>query len=112
MRSDQEMRGLIDEATEGPWDYETIPETGESRVIRYFEFFGDQEEVVVPGGTELPDAAFITAAREWVPDALQRLEEVREFAHLQARPFPDGVPDREGQAIAADLLKILDGRSK
>ncbi len=32
-----------------------------------------------------------------------------EFARKLARPFPDGVPDREGEAIAAELIDVLKG---
>ena len=36
-------------------------------------------------------------------------QRVREYARHLARPFADGVPDREGEQIASDLLAVLDG---
>lgn len=34
---------------------------------------------------------------------------VREYARHLARPFADGVPDREGEQIASEVLAVLDG---
>lgn len=36
-------------------------------------------------------------------------QRVREYARHLARPFADGVPDREGEQIASELLAVLDG---
>ena len=36
-------------------------------------------------------------------------QRVREYARHLARPFADGVPDREGEQIASELLAALDG---
>ena len=36
-------------------------------------------------------------------------QRVREYARHLARPFADGVPDREGAQIASELLAALDG---
>lgn len=36
-------------------------------------------------------------------------QRVREYARHLARPFADGVPDREGEQIASELLASLDG---
>lgn len=36
-------------------------------------------------------------------------QRVREYARHLARPFADGVPDREGEQIASEVLAVLDG---
>ena len=36
-------------------------------------------------------------------------QRVREYARHLARPFADGVPDREGEQIASELLVALGG---
>ena len=36
-------------------------------------------------------------------------QRVREYVRHLARPFADGVPDREGEQIASELLAALDG---
>ena len=38
-------------------------------------------------------------------------QRVQEYARHLARPFADGVPDREGEQIASELLAALDGES-
>ena len=62
------------------------------------------------------DAEFIAAARDDVPRLLAEVrrrmateQRVREYARHLARPFADGVPDREGEQIASELLAALDG---
>lgn len=46
-------------------------------------------------------------------DEVRRLrameQRVREYARHLARPFADGVPDREGEQIASEVLAALDG---
>lgn len=36
-------------------------------------------------------------------------QRAREYARHLARPFADGVPDREGEQIASEVLAVLDG---
>lgn len=36
-------------------------------------------------------------------------QRAREYARHLARPFADGVPDREGEQIASEVLAALDG---
>lgn len=36
-------------------------------------------------------------------------QRAREYARRLARPFADGVPDREGEQIASEVLAVLDG---
>ena len=69
--------------------------------------------------TEAWEAGLIamgTRARADVPALLAEVrrlrameQRVREYARHLARPFADGVPDREGEQIASDLLAVLDG---
>ena len=58
----------------------------------------------------------IAHARDDVPTLLTEVrrlrameQRVREYARHLARPFADGVPDREGEQIASELLAALDG---
>jgi hypothetical protein len=73
----EHTKALTEDVTEGPWEVETIPETGESRVLRRFEFFGEQIEIVVPGGIQRADAEFIVHARSAVPALVAAVERVR-----------------------------------
>lgn len=72
MTSDQTMRALADAATQGPWDVTDVPrvyapctEDGSLEPLGDFDHYADAE--------------FIAAAREWVPDAIRRIERVREL---------------------------------
>lgn len=73
-----------EETTAGPWSREEMPETGENRVIREFEFFGAQIEEVAPGGVHREDARLIvgTAGNPELLDAwdgmLAQVELIRE----------------------------------
>ena len=51
------------------------------------------------------DVALVAEVRR-----LRAMEQrVREYTRHLARPFADGVPDREGEQIASELLAALDG---
>lgn len=73
----ENTKALTEDATDGPWEVETIPETGESRVLRRFEFFGEQIEIVAPGGMQREDAAFIVHARTALPALVAAVERVQ-----------------------------------
>ena len=105
-------------ATEGPWeataqdhaawDVPILDRTGHYLVIC--------PDCGVRGGYERADAEFIAHARSDVPALLAEVrrlrameQRVREYARHLARPFADGVPDREGEQIASELLAALDG---
>ena len=117
-------------ATEGPWeasahdhaagDVPILDRTGHYLVIC--------PDCGVRGGYERADAEFIAHARSDVPALLAEVrrlrameQRVREYARHLARPFApsvrtcrkfrqvDGVPDREGEQIASELLVALDG---
>ena len=57
-----EIRERLDQITPGPWEVETMPETGESRVYRSHETTGENLEQVAPGGVMRADAEFIAHA--------------------------------------------------
>jgi hypothetical protein len=99
-------------ATPGPWSREEMPETGENRVVREFEFFGSQIEPVAPGGMDSEDARLIvgTAGNPDLLDALDNFlwKAYRDFAYtgkLTECDEPGAVQDAERIAaaiIAAD----------
>lgn len=63
---DQTMRALADAATQGPWDVTDVP--------RIYAPCTEDESLEPLGDFDhYADAEFIAAAREWVPDALERL---------------------------------------
>lgn len=84
MTSDQTMRALADAATDGPWRvwYDPDPTKLRATAVETAWCHGDIE-----GDTELitdylptdADAEFIADCREWVPDAIRRIEAVREL---------------------------------
>ncbi len=105
-------------ATEGPYRVDTIggdPRVGVgilSHVIDYFLREGGQEQ-------GFRDAEFLAHASSDVPALLAEVrrlrameQRVREYARHLARPFADGVPDREGEQIASELLAALDGSER
>ena len=94
-------------ATEGPWEA-SAHRTGHYLVIC--------PDCGVRGGYERADAEFIAHARSDVPALVAEVrrlrameQRVREYARHLARPFADGVPDREGEQIASELLVALGG---
>lgn len=76
----EKLERLKAESTEGPWEVETIPETGESRVTRHFEFFGPQSESVAPGMVTVADADLIVTLHRTIDCQLRLL---REMKHLR-----------------------------
>lgn len=66
---------LRDAAHDGPWSVEEIPETGECRLVREFEFFGPQIEVVAPGGMIRDDADLIVTLHRTIDAQLAILQE-------------------------------------
>ncbi|MSS84508.1 hypothetical protein FYJ24_06965 [Actinomycetaceae bacterium WB03_NA08] len=90
MTTDQEMRQLADSATEGPWEANQNDLTGEWKV----EYDQEQQWLIaeVGGGdwNAKNDAEFIAACRDWVPEALKRLEAIE--AVLSSYPECDTYP--------------------
>lgn len=71
--NDNILRAIEKRTTEGPWRWD-------SEHLRLFSPSGAvlDSNGYEPGAVEREvDADFITAARTWVPDALDRLDEVR-----------------------------------
>ena len=112
-------------ATEGSWEYD-----GCGEIIQHFSLPEPWATVVSTdvacmaycyGGSAAgverdEDAEFIAHARDDVPALLAEVRRLRameqrgrEYARHLARPFADGVPDREGEQIASELLAALDG---
>lgn len=71
--NDHTMRAIENKATDVPWlwDSEHLRLSSSGRVV--IDLAGYEPA----GVTREVDAEFITAARTWVPDALDRLDEVR-----------------------------------
>ena len=113
------MRSLADEATQGPWRvwYDPDPTKLRDAAVETAWCHGDIE-----GDTELitdylptdADAEFIAACREWVPDALRRLDNARVIARklLEASgaySTLDATPEfPEAYQLAQDLYEALD----
>lgn len=87
-------------ATPGPWLPDGLDINGD-----YFVRTGYTSASDV-GFTE-SDAEFIAHARTDVPRLVEALRGALAWADLQARPFPDGIPDREGEAVAAGLRDAI-----
>lgn len=115
MTTDQEMQQLADQATDGPWEaFE------DNNGYPYNEWLvcadnGDQQIIDWGNGSTKADAQFIAACREWVPDALKRLEAVRELQNKIARHAQqDWEEGRPAAAlltqIANDLNQALEGK--
>ena len=115
MTSDQAMRSLADEATQGQWDAYRPYEA-----YRIYELCSTTEQGLnetlaeVSGYNASADAEFIAACREWVPDALRRLDNARVIARklLEASgaySTLDATPEfPEAYQLAQDLYEALD----
>ena len=76
----QEIEARLEAATQGPWDFETIPETGESRVIVRSNTGDPMLDVsVAPNGVRAEDAEFIAHAPEDMKLLLDILEDYSDF---------------------------------
>ena len=75
----QEIEARLEAATQGPWDFETIPETGESRVVVRSNTGDPMLDVsVAPHGVRAEDAEFITHAPEDIRALLDEVKAVRD----------------------------------
>lgn len=117
---DKEMQELADQATSGPWSadrYTEIDPDGAYDLARVLAPDPDEPNTtslgVVHEGIMIPDAAFIANTRQWVPDAIRRIEAVREACQSRV----DKAADRRlfnGDPMpvyisAKAILRILDG---
>ena len=100
----QEIEARLEAATPGPWDFETIPETGESRVV-VFSNTGDPmlDVSVAPHGVRAEDAEFIAHAPkdiraliDEVTDLRMKLEAAQfQIEKVKALHFPADLESRE-----------------
>ena len=94
MNKIQEIEARLAAATPGPWDVETIPETGESRVVVRSNTGDPMLDVsVAPHGVRAEDAEFIAYA----PDDIRALiAEVGRLTveHLEMRIERDNLRER------------------
>ena len=80
MNEIQEIEARLEAATQGPWDVETIPETGESRVIVRSNTGDPMLDVsVAPHGVRAEDAEFIAHAPEDIRALIDEVKAVREL---------------------------------
>ena len=76
----QEIEARLEAATPGPWDFETIPETGESRVVVRSNTGDPMLDVsVAPHGVRAEDAEFIAHAPEDMRALIAALERQSEL---------------------------------
>ena len=92
-------------STLGPWSIDEIPETGECRIIRDFEFFGPQHEVVTGGGSHKIDAALIVTLHATIDAQLDWLSD--QSARMKAEVGTIGTPEvhyRHALALADAII--------
>lgn len=122
MTIDQTMRALADAATDGPWEVtaDTVSSEygdwvahGIKDVAATRDYFDSDPYHVALDPLEKPDAEFIAAAREWVPDAIRRIEAVREACQSRIDKAADsGLFNGEPMPVyvpAKAILRILGG---
>ena len=86
MNEIQEIEARLEAATQGPWDVETIPETGESRVIVRSNTGDPMLDVsVAPHGVRAEDAEFIAHAPEDIQALINEVTDLR--MKLEAAQF-------------------------
>ena len=79
MNEIQEIEARLAAATPGLWDVETIPETGESRVVVRSNTGDPMLDVsVAPNGVRVEDAEFIAYAPEDIRALLDEVKAVRD----------------------------------
>ena len=94
MHEIQEIEARLEAATPGPWDFDTIPETGESRVVVRSNTGDPMLDVsVATHGVRAEDAKFIAHAPE---DIRALIEEVGRLTveHLEMRIERDNLRER------------------
>ena len=86
MNEIQEIEARLEAATQGLWDVETIPETGESRVIVRSNTGDPMLDVsVAPHGVRAEDAEFIAHAPEDIQALINEVTDLR--MKLEAAQF-------------------------
>ena len=110
--NDKEMRDIESKATKGPWEANTSEQTM-SDTQEYWFRSGFNAPKVFNAVMPRSDADFITVARKWVPDALDKFDKIRELH----RPQSPSCFDTDGVNICrecrydypCDTIRILDG---
>lgn len=121
MTSDQEMQELAEQATEGPWASQGYDDEehgtwftggGEGMKEHAIGFTSDSILFGMSAEQSEKDAAFIAASREWVPETLNRLDQIRELH----KPGRVNIPDWKGlycilcrEPYPCPTVRILEG---
>ena len=110
MNEIQEIEARLEAATQGPWDFETIPETGESRVV-VFSNTGDPmlDVSVAPYGVRAEDAEFIAHAPEDIRALIAEVKRLEAWKR-EAVTVMDGLQGL-GEALRLPLGEQVTGRT-
>ena len=112
----QAIEARLEAATPGPWDFDTIPETGESRVVVRSNAGDPMLEVsVATHGVSAEDAEFLAHAPEDIRALLAEVKAVREVVArhpdvLECSEYSDDDPISCGwKAAYRDVVWALNG---
>ena len=90
----QAIEARLEAATQGPWDFDTIPETGESRVVVRSNTGDPMLDVsVAPHGVRAEDAEFIAYAPEDIRALIYEVGRLT-VEHLEMRIERDNLRER------------------
>ena len=110
MNEIQEIEARLEAATQGPWDVETIPETGESRVIVRSNTGDPMLDVsVAPHGVRAEDAEFIAHAPEDIRALIAEVKRLEAWKR-EAVTVMDGLQGL-GEALRLPLGEQVTGRT-
>lgn len=120
----QAIEARLEAATPGPWDFDTIPETGESRVVVRSNAGDPMLEVsVATHGVSAEDAEFLAHAPEdiqtliaevleleaWKREALTVMDGLQELGKALGLPIGEQVTGPEALAKVKELKESRDG---
>ena len=123
MNEIQEIEARLEAATQGPWDVETIPETGESRVVVRSNTGDPMLDVsVAPHGVRAEDAKFIAYAPEdiraliaevkrleaWKREAVMVMDGLQGLGEALRLPLGEQVTGRTALEKVKELIKSRD----
>ena len=110
MNEIQEIEARLAAATPGPWDVETIPETGESRVVVRSNTGDPMLDVsVAPHGVRAEDAEFIAHAPEDIRALIAEVKRLEAWKR-EAVTVMDGLQGL-GEALRLPLGEQVTGRT-
>ena len=110
MNEIQEIEARLAAATPGPWDFETIPETGESRVFVRSNTGDPMLDVsVAPHGVRAEDAEFIAYAPEDIRALIAEVKRLEAWKR-EAVTVMDGLQGL-GEALRLPLGEQVTGRT-